>query len=125
MKIHNRATAREFTPEDALDRAMLDFPELTFVCHKEATRIFNRVVVTLAVKHNSTTIFSSGFKKAGFVDGDDELDRLVRELTDRLLQRAAPDLAAWRAANPVPTPKDISADSISITSSIDSDTASS
>lgn len=123
MKVHNTSTAREFTPEDALDRATLEFPELTFACHKEATRIFNRVLVALTVKHNSTVIYSGGLKQMGFVDGDVELDRLVCELTERLLQRAAPDLAAWRKANPVPAVKEQEADPI--TSSADGDTASS
>jgi hypothetical protein len=128
MKIKTTLSGREFTPEDALDRAMLEFPELTFVCHKEATRILNRIVVTLSVKHNSTTIYTGGLKQMGFVDGEVELDRLVRELTDRLLQRAAPDLAAWRAANPAPKPKEISSEISTeqpITSSIESDAASS
>lgn len=122
MKIKTTATAREFTAENAFDRATLEYPELTFVCHKEATRVLNRCAATLTIKHNGTVVFRGGAQVQGIVDGEEQFDRTVSAMMDRLLTRAAPDLAAWRAANPVPKPSN---ESKSITSSMESVTTSS
>lgn len=123
MKIHTQNGERKFTPETALDRAVLEFPELTFESRKEATRVVNRVAATLTIKHNSAIVFRGGVQIQGFVDGDEPFDRSIEAMMDQLLQRAAPDLAAWRTANPVPTSKDVTAESI--TSSAENVTTSS
>lgn len=104
MKINTQNGERKLTPESALDRAVLEFPELTFESRKEATRVLNRVAVTLTVKHNSTVVYRGGAHIQGFVDGDEPFDRAVEAMMGQLLQRAAPDLAAWRLANPLPKP---------------------
>lgn len=112
MKIHNHTNVHQFTPETAIDRALLEFPELTFDRRDEATRIFNRVAVTLTIKHNHTAIYRSGVQTMGFADDDQIFERGVEAMTAELLRRAAPDLAAWRTANPVPKPKDPISESI-------------